>query len=80
VALNVGRDDERLNTVEVKSALLAPREELADGPHVGFTRVLVPDGGGEEFEEALGGEGTLVGNDCWREGLKGDVPWLVLGD
>ncbi len=45
-------------------------EELADSAHVGQVGVLVPDGGGEEFEEAAGGMFASLGNQTRH-------PWVV---
>lgn len=79
VSLDVGRHSERLDALEVEPSLLAPGEEEADGPHVCVARMFVPNGGGEEFEEALGGAGPLAGNDRRREVLEGNIARPVLG-
>ena len=63
----------------VSAALLAPAEELADGPGVGGPGVRVPDVGGEELDEAPAGPVAGVGDEggdagprsAWRERVRG---------
>ena len=52
VALDVSGDGHRVDGLEREPPLLTPSEELSYGLGVGRSRVLVPDVGGEELEEA----------------------------
>jgi len=40
-----------------------PGEELGDGPIIGHAGIFIPDGGGEEFQEASGGVVAGAGDD-----------------
>jgi hypothetical protein len=54
--LDIGGDVERLDVGELAEFVaIAPVEEPHDGMVIGRPRVLVADGGGEEFEEAARG-------------------------
>ena len=55
---------QRLDVGELAElVMLAPGEEPADRMQVGRPRVLVADGGGEEFQEAAGRVVAGVGDD-----------------
>ena len=61
--LDIGGDVQRLDVGELADlVLVAPGEEPHDGPVIGHARVLVADGGGEEFEEAARGLVAGVGD------------------
>lgn len=54
--LDIGGDVQRLDIGELAEfVVIAPVEEPRDGAIVRLPRVLVADGGGEEFQKAAGG-------------------------
>lgn len=54
--LEVGADDDGLNLVQAGDPrILAPVQELKDGPLIGRARVGIADAGGEEVDEAPAG-------------------------
>jgi len=62
----------RTDRSQLQLVLLTSTAEPCDRLHVGGTRVLVTDGGGEEFEEVFTGLFAGVGDDDRnREGTRG---------
>ena len=62
--LHIGGDVERLDIDEFADGMpFDPGEEVGDGPEIGQPGIFVPDGGGEEFQEAASGGVTGVGDD-----------------
>jgi hypothetical protein len=53
----------RLDAGEGQAVLLAPDEEIADGPGVCLAGIAVADGGGEELDEPLACLLSGVGDD-----------------
>ena len=55
---------ERLDVDELADGVAVdPGEERGDGPVIRHPRVLIPDGGGEEFQEAPSGGVAGAGDD-----------------
>jgi hypothetical protein len=61
--LDIAGNVDRFEGNQAIAARLAPVGEAADGQGVGFPGVLVADGGGEEFDEAVGGLLAGVGKE-----------------
>jgi hypothetical protein len=64
LAFDIGGYVERPYRPQLQLVRLAPAEELLRRLHVSRARVLVADGGCEEFEEVLAGFLAGIGNDC----------------
>jgi hypothetical protein len=63
--LDPSRDVHRFDVKQLDEAgLVAPVEEFAGGPVIGFARVRVADVGGEEFDEAPAGVAAARGDQC----------------
>ena len=63
---DVGRDVQRLDVAKLHIVRLAPVEKLRDGVHIGDARVLVPDVGGEKFNEAFSSLLSFAVDDFWQ--------------
>jgi len=66
--LDVARDNYRIEIFELKTAILAPLAELADGSAVRDPSVWISDVGGEEFDEAERSFPTGSGDDRRQTG------------
>jgi hypothetical protein len=74
--LDIGGDMQRLNIGNLADLVpVAPGEEPHDGVVIGLRRVLVADGGGEEFEKAARGLVAGVGDHARHQhaGAAGDA-------
>jgi hypothetical protein len=64
--LDVRRDRDRFDLVELEPRLVALVEEPLDRPRVRHAGVAIADAGGEEFDEAAAGALALGANNEWQ--------------